>query len=201
MEQFPSPSSTGMFVVLVGPSGVGKSTVMSRYVAATPGVVRCLSVTTRAPRGSELHGVDYWFINEEEFVERVASGSFLEHARVFGKAGYGTPRDEVERLVAAGRVVIKDVDVQGARQIKAALPSAVLVFVAPPDHHQLELRLRGRGTESEAAITRRLAEAERELACWTEADYLVVNETIDRAVADLAAIIRAEQLRIAPRQG
>jgi guanylate kinase len=159
-------------------------------------MLRCLSCTTRAPRGQERDGVDYFFLAPEEFARRAGSGEFLEHATVFGKHSYGTPRAFVEQQLAAGRSVIKDVDVQGAAQIRRTFPAAVQVFVAPSSRAEIERRLRGRGTDSDEVIARRLAEADAELARWRDYDYLVVNDDLGRAVDDLAAVLRAAALRI-----
>lgn len=196
MTAWPALPSAARFLVVSGPSGAGKSTVIRRACALEPALVRCLSCTTRAPRGAERDGVDYWFLSEAEFERRLAAGGFLEHAVVFGRARYGTPRAPVEEALAAGRSVIKDVDVQGAAQIRAAFPAAVLVFLVPPDADTLRARLLGRGTDEPEAIARRLAEAERELAQWRAYDYLVVNREVEQAARDLLAILRAEGLRV-----
>ncbi len=193
---FPARRDPAMFVVLSGPSGAGKSTLMDRFVREQSDFERCLSVTTRPPRGSESDGVDYVFVSEAEFARRIEADELLEHAQVFGKHSYGTPRDFVERSLAAGRSVIKDVDVQGAFTIRGTFPAAVHVFVVPPSRAEIERRLRSRGTESEESIKRRLAEAGRELQMWDRYDYLIINDEIERAVAELAAIVRAERLRV-----
>lgn len=193
---FPSHRPQALFVVLSGPSGAGKSTLMQRFVTSSPDFVRCLSVTTRPPRGDERDGVDYLFASEAEFAERIHTGELLEHAQVFGNHSYGTPRSFVESSLAAGRSVIKDVDVQGAFTIRGTFPAALHIFVVPPSRSEIERRLRSRGTESEDAIRRRLAEADRELGLWDRYDYLVINDDIDQAVADLGTIIRAQRLRV-----
>lgn len=194
--RFPAHGPSALFVVLSGPSGAGKSTLMDAFVARHPDFVRCLSVTTRPPRGAEQDGVDYFFVGEEEFAQRVENDQLLEHAQVFGKHSYGTPRSFVEGNLAAGRSVIKDVDVQGAFTIRGTFPGALHIFVVPPDRQEIERRLRSRGTESEEAIRRRLNEAERELGVWDRYDYLIINRDIDQAVADLAVIVAAERLRV-----
>lgn len=193
---WPSLPPAPRLLVISGPSGAGKSTVIQRACALEPGLVRCLSCTTRAPRGSERDGVDYWFLSPEAFEQRVAADGFIEHAVVFGKASYGTPRAFVEERIAAGQSVVKDVDVQGAAQIRASFPAAVHVFLVPPDPIEVERRLRGRGTDSEDVVRRRLAEVEHEIAHWGSYDYLIVNDDVDRAAADLLAILRASALRI-----
>ncbi len=184
------------FLVIAGPSGVGKSTLINRFLRDHPEFVRCLSVTTRAPRGSEREGLDYYFVDQVEFDRRIAGKAFLEHAKVFGRNWYGTPRSFVEANLSAGRSVVKDVDVQGADQIRRTMPEAVQVFVVPPSHQALEERLRGRGTETEDQVARRLGEAEAELKRWREFDFLVVNDQLERAAADLSAIVRAVRCRI-----
>ena len=199
MRDWPIPAPAARFLVISGPSGSGKSTVMARACALEPGLARCLSVTTRAPRGTERDGVDYLFVSQAEFDQRAANGGFLEHAVVFGQASYGTPREVVEAHLAAGRSVIKDVDVQGAGQIRASFPAAVHLFLVPPTAGEVEDRLRGRATDAPAVVARRLAEAERELAHWRDYDHLVVNADVDQAAHDVLAILRAEGLRIRRR--
>jgi guanylate kinase len=194
--RFPVHGPSALFVVLSGPSGAGKSTLMQRFVERYTDFERCLSVTTRDPRGAERDGVDYLFVSEEQFAEHVERDQLLEHAQVFGKHSYGTPRSFVEQRLAAGRSVIKDVDVQGAFTIRGTFPGALHVFVVPPDRAEIERRLRSRGTENEEAIRRRLAEADRELGVWDRYDYLIINRDIDQAVADLAVIVSAERLRV-----
>ncbi|MFM2092113.1 MAG: guanylate kinase [Planctomycetota bacterium] len=184
------------FVCLVGPSGAGKSTLLQRFLGLRPDYRRCLSVTTRAPRGAERDGVDYIFVDQPEFDRRVAAGAFLEHATVFGKASYGTTRSWVMDRLAAGQGVIKDLDIQGAAQIRERMPGAVLVFVTPSQRAEIERRLRGRGTDDEATIRRRLDESERELAQAALCGHLVVNDDLDTAALDLAAVVRAAELRI-----
>jgi guanylate kinase len=191
---YPTHGPQSLFLVLSGPSGSGKSTVIQRFLRANPGFIRCLSVTTRAPRGTEQDGRDYFFTSPDEFSARVGANQFLEHAVVFGKHHYGTPRTFVEENLRAGRSVIKDVDVQGALRIRSTFPKAVQVFIVPPSRAEIERRLRGRATDDEDTIRRRLEEADAELALWEQYDYLVINDDLDRAVTDLSAIVRAEQL-------
>ena len=196
VTRFPAHGPVALFVVLSGPSGAGKSTLMQRFVERYPDFVRCLSVTTRPPRGTERNGVDYFFVGEEEFAERVENNQLLEHAQVFGKHSYGTPRTFVDSQLASGRSVIKDVDVQGAFTIRGTFPGALHIFVVPPDRAEIESRLRSRGTETEEAIRRRLNEADRELGVWDRYDYLIINRDLDHAVDDLATIVAAERLRV-----
>ncbi|MBN8526032.1 MAG: guanylate kinase, partial [Planctomycetes bacterium] len=192
MPDWPRLPPAPRLLVISGPSGSGKSTVIQRACALEPALVRCLSCTTRAPRGAERDGVDYWFLTQAEFDARAAAGGFIEHAVVFGKASYGTPRAFVEERLAAGQSVIKDVDVQGAAQIRASFPAAVHIFLVPPDHAEVERRLRGRGTDSDEVVRRRLAEVEREVARWRDYDYLLVNADVERAAHDLLAVLRAK---------
>lgn len=194
---YPRPGSQAVFLVLSGPSGAGKSTVIQRFLRANPDFIRCLSVTTRAPRGQERDGVDYLFTSADEFSRRSSANQFLEHAVVFGKHHYGTPRTFVEENLRAGRSVIKDVDVQGALRIRQTFPAAIQVFVVPPSQAEIERRLRARATDDDDTIRRRLEESEAELAQWDQYDYLVLNDDLDQAVRDLTAIVRAEQL-VAP---
>lgn len=184
------------FVCLVGPSGAGKSTLVQRFLAERPDYRRCLSVTTRLPRGAEQDGVDYFFVDQAEFDRRVAAEAFLEHAVVFGKASYGTIRSWVTDRLADGQGVIKDLDIQGAAQIRGRMPDAVLVFVTPSKRSEIERRLRARATDDEATIRRRLDESERELAQAHLCGHLVINDDLDTAAKDLAAIVRAAELRI-----
>jgi guanylate kinase len=193
---FPQHKTPALFVVLSGPSGAGKSTMMQAFVEQNSEFVRCLSVTTRPARGVEKDGTDYIFVSDQEFADRVDRGQLLEHAQVFGKHSYGTPRSFVEEHLAAGRSVIKDVDVQGSFTIRGTFPGALHIFVVPPNHAEIETRLRSRGTEDEESIRRRLAEANRELTLWDRYDYLIINRDIPQAVRDLSVIVAAERMRV-----
>lgn len=188
-------SGPGLFVILIGPSGAGKSTLLKAYLAADPSAVRVLSCTTRPPRTGEQDGVDYHFLSDAEFSRRRAAGAFLEYAQVFGRHGYATPREEVLTVVRSGRIAIKDVDVQGASQIRKAMAEAVQVFVAPSTVTEIERRLRDRATESEDAIRRRLAEAERELPYAERCDHRIANDDLGTALAELTAVIASERRR------
>lgn len=205
-----SPSScaappTGVALVLSGPSGVGKTTVYRQFLAQCPEVRFSVSCTTRAPRPGEVAGRDYYFLTPEDFRRRVEAGEFLEHAEVHGNH-YGTLRSEVENVVRAGQDVLLDIDVQGARLVRAAAASTTLavalvfVFVGPPSLPVIEQRLRGRGSDAEEVIQRRLRNAEAELQAWREYDYLIINDTLDRAVADLMAV-RTAARRATVRSG
>jgi len=180
----------GLLFVLTGPSGVGKSTIRIRLCEDSR-LVRSVSCTTRAPRAGERDGVDYFFVTEPEFQRRVAAGELLEHAHVFGRHWYGTPRAWVEARVAEGKIVILEIEVQGARQtVDCGLPRYA-VFVHPPSWDMLERRLRGRGTESADAIAARLATAREELAAAGEFDAQVVNDDVDRVATEIRGLLAA----------
>lgn len=188
----------GNIVVLSGPSGVGKDAVLAPLFAAgvcPPRLRRCITATTREPRPGEIEGVDYFFLAREEFERRIAEGFFLEHAR-YAERYYGTPRWWVDAERDGGNDVLLKIDVQGALQVRSAAPDAVLVFIAPPSEAELERRLRGRDPAADPEdLARRLAIARSELALIPRYDYLVVNDTIDRAVQDIRAIVFAERCR------
>ncbi|TVR46792.1 MAG: guanylate kinase [Planctomycetota bacterium] len=186
-------ASRPLVIVLSGPSGSGKSSLIADFLAMVPDFAMSVSATTRQPRPGEAHGVAYFFLSDGEFDQLAAENGFLEHATVFGRHRYGTPRHFVEQQLASGHNVIMDVDVQGADQIRQSMPEAVRIFIAPPSAEELERRLRGRGTDDEDSIARRLAEARAEAARWADFHYVVVNDQRERAVIDLAAIIRAER--------
>jgi guanylate kinase len=187
----PGVSKAKVFVV-TGPSGVGKGTLIRELRQRVPGLALSVSATTRAPRPGEVEGRDYRFLDREEFERRAAANAFLEHATYSGNR-YGTLRDEVERLLAAGTSVLLEIEVQGARQVRAALPEdSVLVFIAPPDPGALRARLECRGTDSPAAIAERLRTAELELAARDEFQHVVVNDEIERAATELERIVRSE---------
>lgn len=180
----------GLLVVVAGPSGVGKGTVHRRVRAALPDSVLSVSATTRAPRPGERDGVDYHFVDDARFDRMIAGDELLEHATYAGHR-YGTPRADVEQAVANGQVVVLDIEVQGALQIRARFPEALLVFLAPPSLAELERRLRGRGTEDDDAVARRLDTAQRELANQHHFDVVAVNGRLDRCVEEVLAAIEA----------
>jgi len=182
----------GSLLVLSGPSGVGKTTI-ARRLAKIPGIVRVTTATTRPPRPGEEDGRDYRFLARGPFEEAVARGEFLEHAEIDGNL-YGTPREDVLRELAEGRLVLLDVDVQGARSLRAAGLPALLVFVEPPSREELRRRLEGRGSEDPGAVRRRLERAEREMAQKGLYDVVVVNRDVGEAVAEIAAELRKRNL-------
>lgn len=174
----------GLLVVLAGPSGVGKGTVHAHVRAALADAVLSVSVTTRSPRPGEVDGVDYHFVTRERFQELVDARALLEWATYAGHC-YGTPREPVTEAVADGRVVLLDIEVQGALQVREHDPDALLVFLVPPSLEELERRLRGRGTEDDDAVARRLARAREELAEADRFDVGVVNDDLDVCVAEV----------------
>ncbi len=177
--------------VITGPSGVGKGTLISRLRERLPELELSVSATTRQPRAGERDGRDYHFLEAEEFDRMAAEEAFLEHAGYSGNR-YGTPRSEVENRLAGGRSVALEIEVQGARQVRDAMPEAVLIFIAPPSADVLRTRLEGRGTDSPEAIARRLQVALEELAAQDEFEHQVVNDDLERATDELEAIVRAE---------
>ncbi len=192
-------SRRGLCLVLAAPSGAGKTSLSRALLAADAELSLSVSVTTRPPRAGEVAGQHYHFIGQEEFAAMVAAGALLEYANVFGKS-YGTPRAPVEAALAASRDVLFDIDWQGFRQLRTALPGDVVgVFIRPPSLDALRARLAARGDGGEE-IARRMAHAEAELSHEREFDYLVENSDFDTALADLRAILRAGRLAMV-RQG
>jgi guanylate kinase len=177
--------------VITGPSGVGKGTLIRELLGRVPGLELSVSATTRKPREGEVDGRDYHFLERDEFERRAAANEFLEHATYSGNR-YGTLRSEVEGRFAEGHSVVLEIEVQGARQVRAAMPESVLVFIAPPSPEALRERLEGRGTDSQDAIADRLRTAELELAAQEEFLHVVVNDQVDRAAGALERIVREE---------
>ncbi|MBS1870983.1 MAG: guanylate kinase [Actinobacteria bacterium] len=177
--------------VITGPSGVGKGTLIRGLLARIPELELSVSATTREPRPGEVDGVDYHFLSEDEFDRKVKAGAFVEHAAYSGRR-YGTLRSELERRTAAGIPVVLEIEVQGARQVRQSLPSAVQVFIVPPSEQALRERLVGRGTDAPEEIERRLEVAERELAAQGEFPHKVMNDRQEEAVGQLERLVRAE---------
>ena len=173
--------------IVSGPSGSGKSTLVQKMLEV-PGTMFSVSCTTRPPRTTESAGKWYDFISEEEFERRVRAGEFLEHARVFGKHQYGTPRRWLDEARCKGLDLVLEIDVQGAEQVKQKLPHAVAIFILPPAKEELERRLRARGQDTEEAIERRLERARQEIQRYAEYDFLVVNDDVERAGREIRAI-------------
>ena len=185
----------GVLIVVSAPSGTGKSTVLHRLMEERDTLRFSVSATTRAPRQGERDGVDYFFVSREEFQKMVREDAFLEYAEYVGNC-YGTPREAVDRQLEQGYDVYLDIDVQGAMQVRQRCPEALLVFLAPPSFEELERRLLSRGTDAPEAIQKRLAEARREYDQRGAFDHLVLNDTVDRAAAEIAALLDAHRSRV-----
>ena len=184
-------TSPGRLTVLSGPSGVGKGSVVKVLRGRHPDVWLSVSVTTRAPRPGEREGVEYFFVDQAEFDRMAAAGELLEHDAHMG-ASYGTPRGPVEQQLRAGTPVLLEIDLQGARQVRAQMPEAQLVFLAPPSFDELARRLVGRGTEDAAAVRSRLDRARMEMAAEDEFDVVVVNDDLEAAADRLVALMIAQ---------
>lgn len=181
----------GRLYLITAPSGAGKTSLVKALVQARPQLEFSISYTTRERRPNEQQGRDYHFVSVGQFQQMVAAGEFLEHARVFDNH-YGTARHTVEASLAAGRNVLLEIDWQGARQVREAMPEAVSVFILPPSRAELERRLRSRGTDSDAVIARRLKDAVADMSHWSEFDYVVVNDDFQHALAALKSILAGQ---------
>lgn len=184
---------TNLFIVSA-PSGSGKSTLLRGLFQRVGDLVFSVSYTTRAPRGLERDGADYFFISRTDFEEQIGRGEFLEWAEVFGHL-YGTHQRFLDEARAAGKDLVLDIDVQGARQLKQKFPEAVSIFILPPSRDELEKRLRARGEDSDEVIARRLRGAETEIRRYGAYDYVIVNRDVDEATDWLASILKAERRR------
>jgi guanylate kinase len=189
-------ANRGKLFVIAAPSGAGKTSLVRALMERRPALRFSISYTTRTKRASETPGKDYFFVDKTEFERMRDAGEFLEHARVFDNY-YGTSRQQVEQLLDAGQDVLLEIDWQGAQQIRRALPECRSIFVLPPSREALEQRLRGRGTDSDEVIARRLRDSLADLSHWSEFDYIVVNDDFERATLDLEAIVtgQGEHLR------
>ena len=179
----------GRLFVIAAPSGAGKTSLVKALMAREPRLRFSVSYTTRKPRANEIDGRDYHFIAPARFQEMVEGGEFLEHAQVFDNL-YGTGVQAVRDTLAAGALVLLEIDWQGARQVRERQPDACTIFILPPTRQTLEQRLNARSTDSEAVIQRRLQDARRDIGHWTEFDYVVINDRFDQAVEDLHAVVR-----------
>ena len=177
----------GRLFVIAAPSGAGKTSLVRALMEREPSLRFSISYTTRQQRPTETHGRDYFFVSRDEFEAMVERGEFLEHARVFDNY-YGTARAQVEASLAAGQDLILEIDWQGAQQIRRQLPECISIFILPPSRGELERRLRGRGTDAEEVIQRRLRDAAADMTHWAEFDYVVVNDDFAQALAELQAI-------------
>lgn len=182
----------GLLLVVSGPSGVGKGTICKEYLNKYDDCALSVSATTRSPRDGEVDGVSYFFLSHEEFRKKIDEGGFLEHA-VFCDNYYGTPKDAVMEKLEEGKNVILEIEVQGALQVRSHYPEAVFVFVIPPSVETLEERLRGRGTETDEVIKKRLERAKAEFKYIDKYNYVLVNDTVSEAVCRLHSIIEAEK--------
>lgn len=181
---------TGVALVVSGPSGVGKGTVVAKLLQHRPDLWVSVSATTRQPRSGEVHGEHYFFVNSDEFADLIAAGGLLEWA-TFAGSSYGTPAEPVRQRLAADQSVVLEIELDGARQVRQSLPEATMVFLQPPSMAELENRLRGRGTEDEDSIAARLERAEAELAAAAEFDQVIVNEDVEATVAHLLDLLPA----------
>ena len=188
-------NKTGILIVLSGPSGCGKDTVLSQLIDSNEDIKVSISMTTRAPRAGEIDGVDYYFVTREYFEKKIADGSMLEYAEYNGNY-YGTPKAPVDEMLRSGISVVLEIEVQGAEKIRKLYPDAVSVFLLPPSLNALEYRLRTRGTEDEETLAHRLYIGEQEIKRAGEFDYYVINDKIRDALDDFETIIRAEKLRM-----
>ncbi len=186
----------GKLFVIAAPSGAGKTSLVRALMQRVPSLRFSISYTTRKPRPNEQHGRDYFFVDHAEFERMVAAGEFLEHARVFDNY-YGTSKPQVERMLVNGDNVLLEIDWQGAEQIRRALPECKSIFILPPSREALEQRLRGRQTDNDEVIARRLRDSIADMSHWIEFDYVVVNDDFQRATDELETIVadRGETLR------
>jgi len=182
------PEKKGRLFVFAAPSGAGKTTLVHAVVTKHPELRFSISYTTRRPRRNEADGVDYLFVDEDEFMRLRDDGEMLEYARVFDNY-YATSRSQVEKHLADNRNVILEIDWQGARQVRESMPECVTIFILPPSVEELERRLRDRRTDSEAVIERRLRDALADMSHWDEFDYVIINDDLNRAVAELEAVL------------
>ncbi|MCG6116940.1 MAG: guanylate kinase [Aquimonas sp.] len=185
---------SGSLFIVAAPSGAGKSSLVNALLAREPSIQLSISYTSRPPRPGESEGSHYHFVSREQFEAMVARGEFFEHALVHGD-WKGTARHTVEAPLKAGHDVLLEIDYQGARQVRALVPECVSVFILPPSREELERRLRGRAQDSEEAIVKRLANSREEIAHLEDFDYLLVNDSFERALDDLCAIVRGHRLR------
>jgi len=192
-----APDAAGLLLVVAGPSGVGKTTIVHEIIRRFGGAFS-VSATTRARAAGERDGVDYWFIDEPTFQRWIAEDRFLEHAQVFGGHRYGTPEQPVRDELAKGRLIVLDIDVQGAENVRRRIPGMLGIFVLPPSEDELLKRLRARGREDEAAIARRFAESKREIErarVGGAFDAFVVNDDLPRATEEVASIVASRLAR------
>ena len=177
--------------VIAGPTAVGKGTVVNHILNNFPNVHLSVSATTRAPRPGEIDGVNYYFLSHEQFDQLISDGQMLEYAVVHGTNKYGTPKQPVVDALDRGELVLLEIDIQGARQVKAAMPDSKLIFIAPPSWDELVRRLQGRGTENSLEQARRLETAREELAAQSEFDHVVINDEVARCAQEVVDLMKA----------
>jgi len=180
--------SPGRLYVVAAPSGAGKTSLVKALMEREPRIQFSVSYTTRKPRPNEIPGRDYHFVTPQRFQEMIGNHEFLEHARVFDNC-YGTGVRAVQEALSNGEQLLLEIDWQGARQVRTRIPEACSIFIMPPSREALELRLKGRSTDSDEVIQRRLRDAAQDLGHWTEFDYVVINDRFERAIEDLQAIV------------
>lgn len=180
--------TAGRLIVLTGPSGVGKGTLVRSLIQSHPELYLSVSVTTRSPRPGEINGKHYYFVSREQFEQMVAQGELLEWAEFAGNC-YGTPRQQVEDKIREGKRVLLEIELEGARQIRASFPEAMRIFIMPPSMQELEQRLRGRGQDSEEAIARRLRRAQEEINAAGEFDFKIVNDNFETALQEIESAL------------
>lgn len=180
--------SSGSMIVISGPSGVGKSTICKRILEKLDNVYLSISVTTRPKKTGERDGVDYFFVTREDFAKQIKAGNFLEYAEVFGNL-YGTPKDKIDKAIKEDKIVLLEIDIQGAEQVKDLYPNAKTIFILPPEHKELKNRITGRGRDDEKDIKKRLAGAGREISESMYFDYKVMNDKLEKAVEEILKII------------
>ncbi|NLZ24906.1 MAG: guanylate kinase [Clostridiales bacterium] len=185
-------SSKGLFIVISGSSGAGKGTVLKKVFDALPNLAFSVSATSRAPRPGEVHGVNYYFMSEEEFERNIQAEAFLEYTKTYTNY-YGTLKSEVEKKLSEGKDVVLEINVVGAVNVKKLYHECVSIFITPPSLKELETRLVGRGTETEETLKRRLDEAAYEVRFISEYDYIVINDEVDRCAMDMISIIKAHK--------
>lgn len=181
----------GLLIVVSGPSGTGKGTVCGELLDSMPELAYSISATTRAPRAGEVDGKNYYFLTKERFEELISEGGFLEYANVYGNY-YGTPLVKIQERLAEGNDILLEIDTQGALEVMKKCPDGLFIFLLPPSLGELERRIRGRGSETEESLKKRLGNAKAEIAIGEKYKYVVVNDTVKKAVASIKSIIVAE---------
>ena len=185
-------SDSGLLIVVSGPSGAGKGTICDALRQRFPNIHYSISMTTRNPRPGEVNGTNYYFTTNEHFEELLTQDAFLEHAKVYDHY-YGTPKKYVYQMLQEGKHIMLEIDIQGAMQVKEKYPQCVLIYIVPPSKDVLEARLRGRHTDSDEVIAGRLAKASAELEWISKYDYLIINDDLNTAIEDAAAVLQAEE--------